>query len=149
MYVEKFFHVLVQLWSLGTGVSTNTFPRSGGCQHGRGAKTVHAAEMLSKNTWLGHALIIFLHVHGQVCGQKSSRDVVGLIQSSWALLQQTVWFGVSFFPRKATVKRKHSPCSTSAVPVCSDESLEHRLRPASSAPKTDAQTCWIVESVSH
>lgn len=30
MHVEKLFHVLVQLWSLGAGASTNTFPRSGG-----------------------------------------------------------------------------------------------------------------------
>lgn len=93
MYVEKFFHVLVQLWSLGTGVSTNTFPHRGGCQHGRGAKTVRAGEMLFENTWLGHALVMFLHEYHQVCGQRSSRDVVGLVQSASALFQQ---FGLGF-----------------------------------------------------
>lgn len=130
-------------------MSTNTFPRSGGCQHGRGAKTVHADEMLFENTWLGHALIIFLHEYDQVCGQRSSRDVVGLIQSSSALFQQTVWFRVSFFPRKTSVKQKQSPSSNSAVPVHSDGLLEQRLKPASWTPKANAQTCWIAESIPH
>lgn len=81
MCVEKSFHVLVQLWSLGTGVITNTFPRSGGCQHGRGSKTSCWWNALLKHCWLGHVLIIFLLEYDQVCGQRSSRDVVGLVQS--------------------------------------------------------------------
>lgn len=79
---------------------------------------------LLKHCWLGHGLKIFLLEYDQVCGQRSSREVEGLMQSWSGLFQQTVWFTVSFFFWKMSVKQKQSQSSNSAMPVHSEESLE-------------------------
>lgn len=103
----------------------------------------------SKTSLAGHVLTTFLLQYDQVCDQRGSRDVVGLMQSWSGLLQQTVWFRVSFFFWKMSVKQKQSQSSNSAMPVRSEESLEQRLKPASVTLKVNAQPCQTVESISH
>lgn len=52
--------------------------------------------VLGKHCWPRRVLLFSLE-YDQLCGQRSSRDVVGLMQSWSGLFQQTAWFRVSFW----------------------------------------------------
>lgn len=131
MFVENSFHVLVQRWPLGTGVSARTrVPAAEAVSAGGKRSPAGWRNVLGKHCWPRRVLLFSLE-YDQLCGQRSSRDVVGLMQSWSGLFQQTAWFRVSFwffvrffFSWKMSVKQKQSQYSNSVVPVCSEESLE-------------------------
>lgn len=107
------------------------FPCSRGCQQGEEGTLPQPVEHPLKHCWLGPVPCSVFLEYGQVCGQRSGGDVVGLMHS-WSAVFQHFVLGFLFFPFlwKISVKQSQSQCNDSAMPTASEESLEQTCKPA-------------------